>query len=148
RLAVSNARLQAEVRARVAEVEASRRRIVEAGDEQRRRLELELRGGAGRRLARVGELISDLEPELARRLEEARIELRELARGIHPATLAERGPAAAIRELAERCPVPVELVAPAERYAPSLEAAVYFVCSEALANVAKHAHASRVAIRI
>src|SRR5439155_15077358 len=70
------------------------------------------------------------------------------ARGIHPATLAERGPAAAIRELAERCPVPVELVAPAERYAPSLEAAVYFVCSEALANVAKHAHASRVAIRI
>ena len=66
RLAVSNAQLQAEVRARVAEVDASRRRIVEAADEQRRRLELELRQGAQRRLARVAELVRDVDPELER----------------------------------------------------------------------------------
>src|SRR5439155_22654652 len=71
RLAVSNASLQVEVRARVAEVEESRRRIVEAADEQRRRLGLELRVGAEQRLARVGELISDLEPELGRLLAHA-----------------------------------------------------------------------------
>ena len=148
RLAVSNASLQVEVRARVAEVGESRRRIVEAGDEQRRRLELELRAGAEQRLARVGELISDLEPELERQLAGARAELRRLARGIHPTTLTDEGLAAAVRELAERSAVPVELVAPVQRYAPSVEVAAYFVCSEALANVAKYAHASHVAIRI
>jgi signal transduction histidine kinase len=148
RLAVSNASLQAEVRARVAQVGESRRRIVEAGDEQRRRLELELRDGAEQRLARVGELISDLEPELERQLAGARAELRRLASGIHPTTLTNEGLAAAVRELAERSAVPVELVAPVQRYAPSVEVAAYFVCSEALTNVAKYAHASHVAIRI
>jgi signal transduction histidine kinase len=148
RLAVSNASLQVEVRARVAEVEESRRRIVEAGDEQRRRLGLELRDGAEQRLARVGELLSDLEPEFARQLADARAELRRLASGIHPTTLTELGLAAAVRELAGRSAVPVELVAPTQRYAPSVEAVAYFVCSEALANVAKYAHATHVAIRI
>jgi signal transduction histidine kinase len=148
RLAVSNASLQVEVRARVAEVEESRRRIVEAGDEQRRRLGLELRDSAEQRLARVGELISDLEPELAGQLARVRTELRTLARGIHPTTLTQDGLAAAVQELAGRSAVPVELVAPTQRYAPSVEAVAYFVCSEALTNVAKYSHASRVTIRI
>jgi signal transduction histidine kinase len=148
RLAVSNASLQVDVRARVAKVGESRRRIVEASDEQRRRLEQELRDGAEQRLARVGDLISDLEPELERQLAATRVELRRLARGIHPATLTDVGLAGAVRELAERSAVPVVVVAPVQRYAPSVEAAAYFVCSEALANVAKYASASHVAIRV
>ena len=148
RLAVSNARLQAEVRARVAEVEASRRRIVEAADEQRRRLELELRQGAQRRLTRVAELVGDVDPELELQLDGARAELGEFARGIHPATLTEGGLAVALRELAERSPLPVEIAAPSERFPAPVEAAAYFVCSEALANVAKYGNASRVRVRV
>jgi signal transduction histidine kinase len=148
RLAVSNAQLRAEVRARVAEVDASRRRIVEAADEQRRRLELELRQGAQRRLARVAELVIDVDPELERELDGARAELREFARGIHPAVLTEGGIAAALRELAERSPLPVEIAAPSERFPAPAEAAAYFVCSEALANVAKYGRASRVRVRV
>jgi signal transduction histidine kinase len=147
RLAVSNAQLQAEVRARVAEVDASRRRIVEAADEQRRRLELELRQGAQRRLARVAELVIDVDPEVERELDGARAELREFARGIHPAVLTEGGLAAALRELAERSPLPVEIAAPSERFPAPVEAAAYFVCSEALTNVAKYGNASRVRVR-
>src|SRR5215831_7000603 len=91
-LAVANARLQAEVSARVGEVEASRRRIVEASDEQRSRLERELREGAERRLAHVAELLCDGGESLAdvrAGLDTARAELREFARGVHPATLTE-----------------------------------------------------------
>jgi signal transduction histidine kinase len=148
RLAVSNAQLQAEVRARVAEVEASRRRIVEAADEQRRRLELELRQGAQRRLTRVAELVGDVDPELELQLVGARAELGEFARGIHPATLTERGLATALRELAERSPLPVEIAAPSERFPAPVEAAAYFVCSEALTNVAKYGKASRIGVRV
>jgi signal transduction histidine kinase len=148
RLAVSNAQLQAEVRDRVAEVEASRRRIVEAADTQRRRLEQELRAGAEQRLARVAELVSDVDPELERQLEEAQAELRTFASGIRPATLSEEGLAAAVRELGERAPVLVEIDAMSERFPAPVEAAAYFVCSEALANVAKYGNASRVGIRI
>ena len=107
RLAVANARLQAEVRSRVAEVAASRRRIVEAADAQRRGLERRLRRGAEQRLGRVAELISDPGPPLAEvavGLEAARAELREFARGVHPAALVEGGLAAALAELAERSP--------------------------------------------
>jgi signal transduction histidine kinase len=148
RLAISNARLQADVLARVAEVEASRRRIIEAGDEQRRRLERELREGAQSRLARVAELVRDVDPALERQLVDTQAELGEFGRGIHPATLTEHGLAAALRELAERSPLPVEIVAPSERSPASIEAAAYFVCSEAVANVAKHGKASRVRIRV
>jgi signal transduction histidine kinase len=149
-LAVANVRLQADVRASVADVEASRRRIVEAADTQRRRLERELRDGAERRLARVADLLSGAAPPLAEAaaaLDAARQELRELARGIHPATLIERGLAEAVRELGARSPVPVEIAAPEERFAPAVEAVVYFVCSEGLANVAKYAEASRASVR-
>jgi signal transduction histidine kinase len=151
RLAVSNARLQAEVSARVGEVEASRRRILAASDEQRSRLERELRDGAERRLAHVAELLADEGEPLSgicAGLDAARAELREFARGIHPATLTECGLGASVRELAERSPVTVEVAVPAARFPPEVEAAAYFICAESLANVAKHAEASRVRIGI
>jgi signal transduction histidine kinase len=151
RLAVANGRLQGEVSARVDEVEASRRRIVEASDDQRGRLERELREGAERRLAHVAELLSDGGEPLAdvrAGLDNARAELREFARGVHPATLTERGLQAAVRELAQRSPVTVEVAAPATRFPPAVEAAAYFVCAESLTNVAKHAEASQVHIGI
>jgi signal transduction histidine kinase len=151
RLAVANARLQAEIRARVEQVDASRRRLVEAADEQRRQLERDLRDGAERRLTEVSELLSDAGPPLAEvtaGLEAARAELRELARGIHPATLTELGLAAAINELIARSPVPVEASASAQRWPAAIEAAAYFLCSEALANVTKYARATRVQIRV
>jgi signal transduction histidine kinase len=151
RLAVKNVRLQAEVGARVGEVEASRRRIVEASDEQRSRLERELRDGAGRRLAHVAELLADCGRPLAdvyEGVDAARAELREFARGIHPATLTERGLGAAVRELAERFPITVAVAAPRSRFLPAIEAAAYFVCAESLTNVAKHTEASQVHIGI
>jgi signal transduction histidine kinase len=151
RLALSNVRLQAEVRARVAQVEASRRRIVEAADEQRRRLERELHDGAEQRLAQVAELLADSgEPlaEVRAGLDDARVELREIARGIRPRALAEHGLRAAIEELAERTAVPVGVIVPAERFPPAVEAAIYFLCSEALTNVAKYADASHATVSV
>jgi signal transduction histidine kinase len=150
-VAVANARLQAEVRARVAEVQASRRRIVEAGDAERRRLERELRDGAERRLAHVTKLLADRGPPLAdlrRELQGARSALTEFARGVHPRTLTETGLAAALAELSEHSRVPVQVRVSAERLPSTVEAAVYFVCSEALANVTKHAQASHAAVRV
>lgn len=151
RLAVTNARLQAEIRARAAQVDASRRRLVEAADEQRRQLEHELRDGAERRLTHVAELLAAAGPPLAEvttGLNAAVAELRELARGIHPATLTSHGLRTALSELAARSPIPVELSAPAQRWSAAVEATAYFVCSEALTNVAKYAQASRVHMRI
>jgi hypothetical protein len=148
RLAVSNARLQADVRARVAEVRASRRRIVEAAAGQRRRLEDELHRGAEWRLARVAELIAGIDPGLERQLEDATRELRALARGIHPSALTADGLGAALRELAGRASIPVDITVPSGRFAPAIETACYFVCSEALANVGKHAGASHAWIHL
>jgi signal transduction histidine kinase len=151
RLAVSNAQLQAEVRGRVAEVEASRRRILEASDRQRQLFEHELREGAERRLARVASLLEDVGEPLADAgdaLVAARAELREFARGLHPATLTERGLEAAVQELAGRTPFPVDVSVSGTRFPPAVEAAAYFVCSESLANVAKYARASHVQIAI
>jgi signal transduction histidine kinase len=148
RLAVSNARLQAEVREQVEEVTASRRRIVTAADEQRRRLEQELRAGAGRGLSRVAELAGGIDPELERQIASAQRELRALARGIRPAILAERGLAEAVRELAGGAGAAVECTLTRQRLDPATEAAAYFVCSEALANVAKHARSSEVGVRV
>ena len=158
RLAVTNVRLQAEVLARAEQLAASRRRIVEAADAQRRRLQQELSEGAEERLAsvaagvealapevgdgRAGELLADVE----RQLDAAREELRELARGIHPAALTEGGLAAALPELASRSSVPVELRVDAGRAPAPIEAAAYFVCAEALTNVAKYAGATRATI--
>jgi signal transduction histidine kinase len=146
--AVSNARLQAEVRERVLEVAASRRRIVEAADEQRVRLGHELRMGAGLMLSRVAELVGQIDPELDRQLEATRRELAELVLGIHPQTLTVDGLAVAIQQLAERSSFAVAVEVSSLRSPAAVEAAAYFVCSEALANVAKHARASRASIRI
>jgi signal transduction histidine kinase len=158
RIAVANPRLQAEARARADELEASRRRIVEAGDAQRRRLEEELRLGAERRLDRVaallakartaaandGEAIAELETELR----EARHELREFAQGVHPAALTDGGLMPALALLTEHSPLPVEVRGDLGRLPGPVEAALFFVCSEALANAAKHASASRVSIDV
>jgi signal transduction histidine kinase len=151
RLAVANVRLQAQVRSRVAEVAASRRRIVQAADAQRRGLERRLHRGAERRLARVAELIADSGPplaEVAAGLDAARAELREFARGVHPAALVEGGLAAAVTELADRSPVPVQVRVPSGRLPAAVEAAAYFLCSEALANIAKYAQASQASVRL
>jgi signal transduction histidine kinase len=159
RLQANNAHLRAEVRARVLDVEESRRRLVEAALEQRRMLEAELRTGAEKRLTAVAQRLAGLtrasavarsEPivEVVAELEQARIDLRRLAYGIHPATLTEHGLAAALEESLRRMPLPVELEAPSGRLSSTVEAAAYFTCAEALANVVKHAGASSVRVSV
>jgi signal transduction histidine kinase len=162
RLALENARLQAELRAQLVAVRASRARIVEAGDTERRRLERDLHDGAQQRLLgirlalqlarnhagdsrEVEELLSEAEHELEGTLEE----LRALARGIHPVVLTDEGLASALETLARRSSVPVEIESlPTARFPAQVEAAAYFVASEALANVAKHARASHVDLAV
>jgi signal transduction histidine kinase len=159
-MAASNARLQAEVRVQVAELGASRRRILEAGDLERRRLESRLHDGAERKLRELGqnvrrarasaraeatcERIDQAETQLALALEE----LQQLAHGLHPRVLSERGLAGALASLAARSPEPVAIAVDVDRLPAPVEAAAYFVCSEALANVAKYASASRVAVSV
>ena len=140
---------------------ASRARIVEAGDAERRRLERNLHDGAQQRLVSLSLLlrlaarrVKD-DPETAAQLEragdelaQALQELRELARGIHPAVLTERGLAPALQALAARAPLPVELAVPEERLPAPVEAAAYYLVSEALANVAKHARATLVRVEV
>jgi signal transduction histidine kinase len=159
RIAVANARLQAEVRSQLEEIEASRRRIVEAGDTQRRRLERELREGAEQRLVEVAALLDDTDggagadfaamlAETRAELERAQADLREFARGIHPRILTESGLAAALADAAGRAAVPVELTVTEVRSPAPIEAAAYFVCSEALANIGKYAQASRASVEV
>jgi len=159
RIAVSNAGLQAEARAQANELEGSRRRILEIADSQRRRLEQELRLGAGRRLEEVAVLLSGARKSAASsdaaaiallegQLTEARRDLEELARGIQPEALTEEGLMAALEQLAEHSPIFVEVEGKIGRLPGPIEVALYFVCSEALANVAKHARASRASIQL
>jgi signal transduction histidine kinase len=158
RLAVSKARLQAEARERVAALAASRRRIVEAADVQRRRLVGELAEGVERPLDAAGRLLEEVrtadEPtsalldEIVAELRDARTELAEFVRGIHPRALSEGGLRTALSALIRRAGLPAELIVHPGRLPAHIEAAVYYVCSEALTNVAKHAGASRVAIDI
>jgi signal transduction histidine kinase len=162
-LAVENERLQAEVLARLEEVRASRKRIVQAADDARRRVERNLHDGAQQRLVTLAlalgmarnRLRSDPQPGvdtlLAEAAEELRLalgELRELGGGLHPPILSDEGLEAALDSLAERSPIPVDLsVNVAKRPPPPVEAAAYFVVSEALANASKHAGASRISVR-
>jgi anti-sigma regulatory factor (Ser/Thr protein kinase) len=157
RLGVANVRLRAEVQGRLSEVAASRRRIVEAVDAQRRMLQRELSAGAQGRLDGVLRLVVDARcdtvdagvfDELEVEIRAAQAELRDFAQGIRPSALDVDGLAAAVSELAGRAPVPVELRCDVGRVPPAIEAAVFFVCSEALANVAKHAQAQRVWIAV
>jgi signal transduction histidine kinase len=163
RLALENERLQAELRAQLAELRASRARIMGAGDKERRRLERDLHDGAQQRLLSLGlalqlvrtelgpdangaaMLLSEAEAELAAALDE----LRQLAQGIHPAVLTEHGLGPALKTLAARSPLPVEIRrVPDERLSAPVEAAAYFVVSEALANACKHSHASAVSVSV
>jgi signal transduction histidine kinase len=157
RFALENERLQAELRSQLAELRESRARIVRAGDEERRRLERDLHDGAQQRLLGIGlalQLLREqgrddaLLDETETEVKAALAELRELARGIHPAVLADHGLAAAVRTLAERSPVPVDVKADDARFPGEVETAVYFIVAEALANVAKHAHASKARVEV
>jgi signal transduction histidine kinase len=153
-------KLDAELQARLEELQASRARIVEAGDAERRRLERDLHDGAQARLVALAVMLraarnradGELATMLDRALEELRTslsELRELARGIHPAVLTDRGLEPAIQALASRAPVPVTVdAAAADRLPGSVESAAYFVVSEALTNVAKYAQASQATVAV
>jgi signal transduction histidine kinase len=148
RLALTTVRLQADVAARVREVEQSRRRLVEAGAAERRRLREQLRTGAEAHLAAAR---ADLEqaPNAAALQDElaaARDDVRRFAQGIHPRTLTDHGLAAALTELARQATVPVELTVPPDRFPTPQETVAYFVCSESLTNVVKYAPAARVQI--
>ncbi|HEX5898081.1 MAG TPA: sensor histidine kinase [Solirubrobacteraceae bacterium] len=157
------ARLDADLRARVVELRASRARLVEASDTERRRLERNLHDGAQARLVGVALLLGHArrrvaaDPEetaglLDRAMDELRAglaDLRELARGIHPAVLTERGLEPALHALASRAPVPVTIEADGEQRLPApVEIAAYFVISEALANVAKYAQATEATVAV
>jgi signal transduction histidine kinase len=160
-LAIDNERLKADLRARVEDLRVSRVRIVEAADEARRRIERDLHDGAQQQLLALAlELrvlrasISDPEAGplvdgLGVRLEAALSELRELARGIHPAILTRSGLDPAIASLADRSPVPVEVQSAIDgRLAPAVEAAAYFVVAEALTNVARYADAAGARVEL
>ena len=161
-LALDNAQLGADLRAQLIEVQAARRRLLETGDAERRRLERDLHDGAQQRLVGLGLLLhmargrAEADPEgvapLLREAEEglrlALDDLRSLARGIHPAALAEGGLAPALRVLASRAPFPVAVHCPDDRLPLAIETAVWFVVSEALTNTAKHAEASRAEVRV
>jgi len=145
-------------RARV--IDASRARIVAATDEARRRLERDLHDGAQQRFVIAALALeraaaratgTPAEPLVAEALEQVRhglAELRELAHGIHPAVLSERGLAAALAGLVARSPLPVELRVSPERAAPTVEAAIYFTVAEALTNITKHAHATGASVTV
>jgi signal transduction histidine kinase len=160
-LAAANARLQAEVREQIGALEASRRRLLDAADQERRRLEQRLHGGAERRLTALRPVFERAaatvaaESEAAVRVERAGAqlertldELRQLARGLHPRALVENGLATALRGLAAESPTPVDLSLPDRPLPQGLESAVYFVCAEALTNAAKYATAARVSVRV
>jgi signal transduction histidine kinase len=162
-LALENERLNAELRARLEDLRASRARIVEAAELERRRVERNLHDGAQQRLVSLAMSLGLLErkletdPEAAKPiLRDAREdlatalqELRELSQGIHPSLLTERGLEAALGELPLRTPVPLELeFSIGERLPVQVEAAAYYVVSEALANVTKYAQATAVRVRV
>jgi PAS domain S-box-containing protein len=141
---------------------ASRMRLVRAGDETRRRLERNLHDGAQQRLVSVAltmrlararlsaedSAAAELLDEAARELDTGLQELREIARGLHPAILTDRGLLQALETLAARVPVPLEIDAPEERLPGHIEATIYYIVSEALTNVARHADATEASVTI
>jgi signal transduction histidine kinase len=149
-VAVANAQLQTSVRASVAEVEASTRRLLDAADAEQRRFGSELRAGVDPLLSdAAGELRgASAEPALIARIEGAREQLFRLAHGLDPVMLDERGLRAALGELADGCAIPVSVSVPDERFLPDVEHCVWFTCSEAIANALKHARASRLDIAV
>ena len=165
RLALENARLQVQLRAQLEEVRQSRARLVEAADSERQRVERDLHDGAQQQLVTLllsmqvtkTEALRNSDLETAElvdanmaALKQALQELRELARGIHPTILTQAGLVPAIRSLTERCPMPVEVTEELGdvRLAPPLEAALYFVVSEAITNAVKHSKGRRMCVSI
>jgi signal transduction histidine kinase len=158
-LALENARLHAETRAQLEQVRESRVRIVATADEERRRIERDIHDGAQQRLVALAVQLRSAQrrlrdPEIdsllaatVKELQVAVEELRELARGVHPAILTEDGLAAALESLVSRIPFPVDLDAAEGRLPAQVEATAYFVACEALANVVKHAQASTASVR-
>jgi len=161
-MSLENARLQAELRARVEELRGSRARVIDAGQKERQLLERDLHDGAQQRLIALSLRLSLLkkrlpyEPEVRQELDAARSEialslgeLRDVARGIHPAVLSGHGLTVAVESLAAHAPLPVRLVICVEdRLSERVEVAAYYVVSESLANVAKHAHASEARVSL
>ena len=160
-LALENERLQAELRARLVELQASRARLVEATDSERRRIERDLHDGTQQRLVQIAMSLGLLERKLPADLAGAQPlvretrqalavaleELRELTHGINPPLLVERGLSAALDELCRKAALPTRLQASIDRRLPDqIETAAYFLASEALANAAKHSHGSQVRV--
>jgi signal transduction histidine kinase len=161
-LAIEAARLRVELRHQLDEVRRSRARLVAVADDERRRIERDLHDGAQQRLVSIGlalrhaqhllgpERDLDVERTIEGALAEVTAvieELRELARGVRPALL-DAGLAPALRELAARAPLPVDVTATSERFPPELETAAYFVACEGLTNAVKHAAAGRVRLSV
>ena len=157
-LVLENERLAAEVRSQLAEVRASRGRIVAAADAERRRIERNLHDGAQQRLVtlsvalgleatRADKATADVLSRAQDEVEQAVGELRELARGIHPTLLRDEGPTPAVEALARRAPLPVTVESSVrDRLPDPVELAAYFVVSEALTNVVKHASATQASV--
>lgn len=156
-LAIEIARLRVELRRRLAEVEASRARIVSAGYEERRRIERDIHDGAQQRLVSIGLALRHAQHEIGaspatgtiegavREIGVAIKELRGLAQGVRPTDL-DHGLAPALRELAGRTPLRVDVRVSRERYPSDIEAAAYFIVCEAITNAVKHANARHVAL--
>jgi signal transduction histidine kinase len=159
RLALEGARLQALLRAQLAELASSRARLAEAALNERRAIERDLHDGLQHRLLRLSWLARraatavgtgpgrPLMDQLADEARDASDTLRDLARGIHPAVLTEQGLAAAVEEHALRSHVPMLIDIPAGRWVGPIEATAYFVVLEAATNAAKHASADRITVR-
>jgi signal transduction histidine kinase len=159
-LSLENARLHAELLVRLQELRDSRTRIVEAGVTQRRQVERDLHDGAQQRLLALASTIgraraATTDPHTREILEQARLELRQalkdlrdLARGIHPAVLEQVGLSAAVESVAEALPLPVQVDVDAGQLPPAVESTAYFVICEALVNVVKHADAARATVAV
>jgi signal transduction histidine kinase len=165
RLAVENERLSTEVREQLAFVRASRARLVEAAEAERRRIERDLHDGAQQRLIGIALSLQEARAEARRQAPDAPFlmqlddtaeellaaidELRELARGIHPAVLTDDGLGVAVKSLTRRAAVPVELnLSLNGRLPPAIEATAFYVVAEALTNVTRHARARSVSVRV
>jgi signal transduction histidine kinase len=148
RVALENARLQDDIRARVRDVEASRARLLRARDTERGRLDARLRAGVARRLDAAAACLADAPADLRAELDRTREEVHRFAHGLRPHGLEAGGLAAALPELAAGAPLPVEVDVRCGRVDGTSELAAWFVCSEGLANVAKHAAATRATVTV
>jgi len=161
-IALENERLQADLRARLSDLRASRARIVEAGDTARRKLERDLHDGAQQRLVSLSVVLRLIAGKVPAESQEAKLlamartelnasleELRSIARGIHPAILSDHGLPVALESLAARAPVRVEIELDLpDRPPPQVEVAAYYLIAEGLTNVAKYAEAQSATVAV